>query len=108
MQAAHRSHLSVGVSFRLQGVPVFGIITRIQKNCLLDARRISPIEQEIAMKDRLGTWIQALAVCALCAMPAAEGVSGTPAWDMRTSRFKIFSDANSVWITPLSAIFTVR
>ncbi len=39
---------------------------------------------------------------------AAEGVSGTPAWEMLTRRFKIASDADAVWMIPRGSVFSIR
>ena len=39
---------------------------------------------------------------------AAEGVSGTPEWEMLTRRFKIDSDAGAVWMIPRGSVFSIR
>ena len=39
---------------------------------------------------------------------AAEGVTGSPDWNMLTGRFKVFADGSRVWIVPKGTMLTVR
>ncbi len=39
---------------------------------------------------------------------AAEGVTGSPVWNMLTGRFKVFADGSRVWIVPKGTMLTVR
>ena len=39
---------------------------------------------------------------------AADGIDGTPEWNMLTSRFRIFADGTRVWIVPKGTMLTVR
>ena len=48
------------------------------------------------------------AVSGTTVFTAAEGVTGSPAWNMLTGRFKIFADGSRVWIVPKGTMFTIR
>ena len=48
------------------------------------------------------------AVSGTTVLTAAEGVTGSPAWNMLTGRFKIFADGSRVWIVPKGTMFTIR
>ena len=48
------------------------------------------------------------AVSGTTVFTAAEGVTGSPAWNMLTGRFKIFADGSHVWIVPKGTMFTIR
>ena len=39
---------------------------------------------------------------------AAEGVTGSTAWNMLTGRFKIFADGSRVWIVPKGTMLSIR
>ena len=48
------------------------------------------------------------AVSGTTVFTAAEGVTGSPSWNMLTGRFKIFADGSRVWIVPKGTMFTIR
>ena len=41
-------------------------------------------------------------------LTAAEGVTGSPSWDMLTGRFRIFADGSRVWIVPKGTMLSIR
>ena len=48
------------------------------------------------------------AVSGTTVFTAAEGITGSPAWNMLTGRFKIFADGSHVWIVPKGTMLTIR
>ena len=48
------------------------------------------------------------AVSGTMVFTAAEGITGSPAWNMLTGRFKIFADGSHVWIVPKGTMLTIR
>jgi len=48
------------------------------------------------------------AVSGTTVLTAAEGVTGSPAWNMLTGRFRIFADGSRVWIVPKGTMLSIR